>query len=328
MPGLVYLLNLLFMEYHKYPKKKRKIGIIGYPMDLGADRRGVDMGPSALRYAHLENKLESLGYTVRDFGDINIEGAETQVIRNPKLKYISEIIRSSKILAKKVESLLNKNYFPLILGGDHAQAIGSIAGIASSCRKNNKTLGVVWVDAHADMNTPETTPSGNIHGMPLAISLGLGDKKLTSIYGFFPKVLPENVALIGIRDVDRKESFNVKKYRDLGMQVYTMSDVDKQGIPRIITRVMNDFKNEVDHIHISFDMDGIDPEYAGGVGTPVEGGLTYREAHMIMEMLHDSGRIKSLEVLEVNPILDTKNETAELAVNLIESALGKSTLND
>lgn len=316
------------MEYRRYPKRKHKIGIIGYPMDLGADRRGVDMGPSALRYAHLENNLENLGYTVRDFGDIYIEGAETQVIRNPKLKYLTEIIRSSKILAKKVESLLNKNYFPLILGGDHAQAIGSIAGIASHCRKNKKTLGVVWIDAHADMNTTDTTPSGNIHGMPLAISLGLGEKKLTSLYGFSPKVLPENVALIGIRDVDKQESITVKKYRDRGMQVYTMSDVDKQGIPRIITRVMNDFKNEVDHIHISFDMDGIDPEYAGGVGTPVEGGLTYREAHMIMEMIHDSGCISSLEVLEVNPILDTKNETAELAVDLIESALGKTTLND
>lgn len=326
--GFVYLQNLFFMELRRYPKRKRKIGIIGYPMDLGADRRGVDMGPSALRYAHLENKLENLGYTVKDFGDIIIEGAETQVIRNPKLKYLSEIIRSSKVLAKRTESLLNKSYFPLILGGDHAQAIGSIAGISSYCKKNKKTLGVVWIDAHADMNTPETTPSGNIHGMPLAVSLGLGSKKLTSLYGFSPKVLPENVALIGIRDVDRAESFNVKKYRDLGMQVYTMSDVDKQGIPRIITRVMNDFKNEVDHIHISFDMDGIDPEYAGGVGTPVEGGLTYREAHMIMEMLHDSGSISSLEILEVNPILDAKNETAELAVDLIESALGKSTLND
>src|SRR4030095_4946127 len=237
------------MKLQRYPKRKRKIGIIGYPMDLGADRRGVDMGPSALRYAHLENKLESLGYTVKDFGDINIEVAETQVIRNPKLKYLPEIVRSSKILARKTESLLNKEYFPLILGGDHASAIGSIAGIAGYCRKNKKTLGVVWVDAHADMNTPDTTPSGNIHGMPLAVSLGIGEKKLTSVGGFSPKVKPENVAFIGIRDVDKRESVTVKIYRNRGMQVYTMSDVDKQGIPRIITRVMNDFKNEVDHIH-------------------------------------------------------------------------------
>jgi len=316
------------MRLKKYPKKKHKIGIIGFPMDLGADRRGVDMGPSALRYAHLENKLENLGYIVKDFGDLYIEGAETQVIRNPKLKYLPEIVRSSKILARKVENLLNKQFLPLILGGDHATAVGSIAGIAGYCRKNRKTPGVVWIDAHADMNSPETTPSGNIHGMPLAVSLGIGEKRLTRLNGFSPKVMPENVALIGIRDVDKQESVNVKKYRDMGMQAYTMSDVDKQGIPRIITRVMNDFKNKVDHIHISFDMDGIDPEYAGGVGTPVEGGLTYREAHMIMEMMHDSGSVSSLEVLEVNPILDTKNETARLAVDLIESALGKSTLFD
>lgn len=316
------------MKLRLTAKRGKKIGIIGYPMDLGAERRGVDMGTSALRYAHLEYKLEQLGYKVRDFGDINVEGAETQTIKDIKLKYLPEILRSSKVLAKKVESLLNKQYFPLVLGGDHAAAIGSISGIASHCRKNKKTLGVLWIDAHADMNTPQTTPSGNIHGMPLAIALGSGDKRLTRLNGFSPKVKPGNVALIGIRDVDKEESTAVKQFRNLGMQVYTMSDVDKQGVPRIITRVINDFKNEVDHIHISFDMDGIDPEYAAGVGTPVEGGLTFREAHMIMELIHDSGSISSLEVVEVNPILDTRNETAELAVDLIESALGKSTLND
>jgi arginase len=305
---------------------KKRIGIIGFPIDLGADRRGVDMGPSALRYSHLQQKLEQMGYSVKDFGDIQIQGAETQKIQNPKLKYLPEIIRSSKILAKQVETLLNKNYFPLILGGDHAAAIGSIAGIASHCKKNNKTLGVIWIDAHADMNTPETTPSGNIHGMPLAISLGLGDKRLTKLAGFSPKLLPQNTALIGIRDVDPLESETVKKFRNKGMQVYTMTDVDKQGVTRIIARVLNDFKNDVDHIHISFDLDGIDPDYASGVGTPVEGGLTYREASVIMEMVADCGCMSSLEMLEVNPILDTKNETSELAVDFIESALGKSIL--
>jgi len=305
---------------------KKKIGIVGFPMDLGADRRGVDMGPSALRYAHVQQKLEKMGYSVKDFGDIFIEGSETQRIRNPKLKFLPEIIRSSKILSKKVESLLNRNYFPLILGGDHATGIGSIAGISSYCRKNKKTLGVIWIDAHADMNTPETTPSGNIHGMPLAVSLGIGEKRLTRIGGFSPKVNAENTALIGIRDVDPLEAITVKQFRDKGMQVYTMTDVDKQGVTRIIARVLNDFKNEVDHIHISFDLDGIDPDYAGGVGTPVEGGLTYREASVIMEMVADCGCMSSLEMLEVNPILDTKNETSELAVDFIESALGKSIL--
>lgn len=313
----------------KFPKKlNKKIGIIGFPMDLGADRRGVDMGPSALRYAHLEENLESIGYTVRDFGDLYIEGSETLRIINPKLKYLPEIVRSSNILAKKVEQLLNKNYFPLILGGDHASAIGSIAGISSYCRKNKKKLGVIWIDAHADMNTPETTPSGNIHGMPLAIALGLGERRLTRLGGFSPKVLPENVALIGIRDVDFEESVTVKSFRDKGTQVYTMTDLDKQGVTRIIARVLNDFKKQVDHIHVSFDLDGVDPDYAGGVGTPVEGGLTYREASVIMEMVADCGCMSSLEMLEVNPILDTKNETSELAVELIESALGKSILFD
>jgi len=309
-------------------KLKKKIGILGFPMDLGADRRGVDMGPSALRYANLEEKLEVLGYKVKDFGDLFIEGAETQTIRNPKLKYLPEIVRSSKILAKKVESLLNRDYFPLILGGDHASAIGSIAGIATYCRKHKQTLGVIWIDAHADMNTPESSPSGNIHGMPLAASLGLGDRRLTHLGGFSPKVLPNNVALIGIRDVDREEAETVKKYKTEGMQVYTMTEVDKQGIPRIIARVLNDFKNRVDHIHVSFDLDGVDPDYGGGVGTPVEGGLTYRESQLLMEMVADCGCMNSLEMLEVNPILDNKNETALLAVDFIESALGKSTLYD
>jgi arginase len=307
---------------------KKKIGIVGFPMDLGAGRRGVDMGPSALRYSHLEEKLEGMGYKVKDFGDIFVEGAETQRVSNPKLKYLPEIVRSCKILSKKVESLLNQNYFPLILGGDHATAVGSIAGIASFCRKRKKTLGVIWIDAHADMNTPDTTPSGNIHGMPLAVALGIGEKRLTRIGGFSPKVMPENSALIGIRDVDHLESFTVKEFRNRGMQVYTMTDVDKQGVTRIIARVLNDFKNEVDHIHISFDLDGVDPDYASGVGTPVEGGLTYREASVIMEMVADCGCMSSLEMLEVNPILDTKNSTAELAVDFIESALGKSILYD
>ncbi len=312
----------------KAAKIKHKIGIIGFPMDLGADRRGVDMGTSALRYAHLDSKLENLGYSVRDFGDINIEGAETLAIKNPKLKYLPEIVRTSDVLARKVESLLNEKYFPLILGGDHATAIGSIAGVAAFCRKKKITPGVVWIDAHADMNTPATTPSGNIHGMPLAVSLGIGEKTLTSICGFSPKLMPGNTALIGIRDVDKEEALTVKKFRDKGMYVYTMSDVDKLGFPHVMSRVIDEFKKKVDHIHISFDMDGIDPEYACGVGTPVEGGLSFREAHMIMELLHDSGRICSLEVVEVNPILDIKNQTARLAVDLIESALGKSTLYD
>ena len=304
-------------------KLNKKIGLIGFPMDLGADRRGVDMGPSAIRYSNLEEKLEKLGYKVTDFGDIDIEISETQKIRNSKLKYLPEIEKTSKILANKVESLLHKNFFPLIIGGDHSTAIGSIAGISNYCRRKNMTLGLVWIDAHADMNTEITTPSGNIHGMPLAIALGLGDKRLTHINGFAPKVHVDNVALIGIRDVDFLESINIKKMK---LNVHTMTEVDKLGIHRIIAKVLNDFKNKVDYIHISFDMDGIDPDFAEGVGTPVPGGLTYRESQLLLEMVADCGCMNSLEILEVNPILDNKNKTANLAAELIISALGKNTL--
>lgn len=309
----------------KERKLNKKIGLIGFPMDLGADRRGVDMGPSAIRYSNLEHKLERLGYKVTDFGDIDIEISETQTIKNSKLKYLPEITKTSKLLSDKVETLLNKNYFPLIIGGDHATAIGSIAGISNYCRKHNKTLGIVWIDAHADMNTEDTTPSGNIHGMPLAIALGRGNSKLTNINGFSPKVKVENVALIGIRDVDILESKTIKEMK---LNVYTMTEVDKMGIHRIIAKVLNDFKSRVDHIHISFDMDGIDPDFAEGVGTPVPGGLTYRESQLLMEMVADCGCMNSLEILEVNPILDTQNKTALLATELIISALGKTTLYD
>jgi len=309
----------------KNKKINKKIGLIGFPMDLGADRRGVDMGPSAIRYANLESKLENIGCDVTDFGDIYIEISETQRIKNSKLKYLPEIEKTSKILANKVESLLNKKYFPLIIGGDHSTAIGSIAGISNYCRKKNKTLGVIWIDAHADMNTEESTPSGNIHGMPLAVALGLGNKKLTHINGFAPKLLVENLALIGIRDVDYLESKNIK---DMKLNVYTMTEVDKLGIHRIISKVLNEFKNKVDFIHISFDMDGIDPDFVEGVGTPVPGGLTYRESQLLMEMVADCGCMNSLEILEVNPILDVKNKTAYLATELIISALGKTTLHD
>jgi arginase len=306
-------------------KLNKKIGIIGFPMDLGADRRGVDMGPSAIRYANLEEKLENLGYKVTDFGDIEINILETQKVRNPQLKYLPEITRTSKTLALKVESIMNRNFFPLIIGGDHATAIGTIAGISKFCKKKNRTLGIIWIDAHSDMNTPETSPSGNIHGMPLAVALGLGDKKLTRINNFSPKVKVENVALIGIRDVDYLESKTVK---DMNLNIYTMTDVDKQGIHRIVTKVLADFKNRVDHIHVSFDMDGVDPDYAEGVGTPVPGGLTYRESQLLMELVAECGCMNSLEMLEVNPILDHHNKTAKLATDLILSALGKTTLYD
>lgn len=301
----------------------KTINIIGFPMDLGADRRGVDMGPSAVRIAGLREKLEKLGYKIIDSGDIFIQIMERQKITNPKLKYVNQIVKTSNILAKKVEKTLEMRRFPLCIGGDHSMALGSLAGISSYCKKNKLKLGLIWVDAHADMNTDITSPSGNIHGMPLAASLGIGSEKLTHIYGFSPKLKPENCALIGIRSIDRLERENIKK---LKLPVYTMSEVDKLGVHRIITKVLKELKERVDHIHISFDLDAVDPSVSPGVGTPVPGGLSYREAHLIMEAIADSGCMSSLEITEVNPILDDKNKSAQFAVDIIASGFGQRIL--
>jgi arginase len=302
---------------------KENISIIGLPMDLGADRRGVDMGPSALRIAELQPKLERLGYKVTDLGDINVEIMEKQKITNPKLKYLSEILKTSKALAAKVESVLEKGDFPLCIGGDHSMALGTIAGIASYCRKKKKTLGVIWVDAHADMNTDETSPSGNIHGMPLAASLGLGSKELVNILGFAPKLLPENCSLIAVRSIDDKEKEIIKK---IHLPVYAMPEIDKVGIHRIVVKVLKQFREKIDHIHISFDVDSVDPSVAPGVGTPVPGGLSLREAHLLMETIAECGCMSSLEIAEVNPILDEKNKSAVFTTDLIASSMGQRIL--
>ncbi|HMU42200.1 MAG TPA: arginase [Ignavibacteriaceae bacterium] len=303
--------------------QKEKVSIIGFPMDLGSGRRGVDMGPSALRIAELSSKLINLGYEVEDLGNVQIEIMERQKVTDEKLKYLNEILKTSKLLASKVENILDRKRFPLIIGGDHSMAIGTIAGISAHCRKNKLRLGVIWIDAHADMNTDKTTPSGNIHGMPLAACMGVGNEKLVNFYGFAPKVKPENVALIGIRSVDREERTTIKK---LQVPVFTMSDVDKLGIHRIISRVLKQFKEKVDHIHISFDVDSVDPYVAPGVGTPVAGGLSYRETHLLMESIAECGCMSSLEVTEVNPILDNRNQSAVFTVDVIASSMGQRIL--
>jgi arginase len=302
---------------------KQNVSIIGFPMDLGADRRGVDMGPSALRIAGLQTKLESLGYKVYDNGDIKIEIMERQKIKNPRLKYLDEIIKTSKLLADKVERVLDKGDFPLCIGGDHSMALGTISGIASYCKIRKYKLGVIWIDAHSDMNTDETSPSGNIHGMPLASLLGLGCDELVNLLGFSPKLDPENCALIGIRSIDEAEKVNIKK---LGVPIYTMNDIDKLGIHRIIAKVLKQFREKVDHIHISFDVDSVDPSVAPGVGTPVSGGLSYREAHLLMETIAECGCMSSIEVAELNPILDHKNQSAAFAAELIASSMGQRIL--
>jgi arginase len=299
------------------------VRIIGFPMDLGAGRRGVDMGPSALRIAGVGEKLRALGYTVVDAGDIEIRNAEEQEIDNIKLPYMPEIARACTVLAGTVESSLEAGEFPLVLGGDHSMAIGTIAGISSHCTRHNKRLGVIWIDAHADINVPETSPSGNIHGMPVAVSLGLGASELTQIGGNHPKLDPSQIVYIGLRAIDEGERALIRK---LKIEAHTMADLDKQGANRLIMKTVTSLRARVDHLHVSFDLDSVDPMVASGVGTPVPGGLTYREAHLIMEAIADTGYMSSMEVAEVNPILDVRNASAEFAAELIASSLGKRIL--
>jgi arginase len=300
------------------------IRLIGFPMDLGADRRGVDMGPSALRIADIDKHIEELGYKVIDDGDIAVKMQETQEIEDPQLKYLPEIVTSCSKLATSVKSIVDEGDFPLILGGDHSMSIGSIAGIAAHCKEQNKRLGVLWIDAHADMNTPETTPSGNIHGMPLATCLGIGDESLTNIFEFAPKIPSDRIVLIGLRSVDPGERTLIK---EKGIKAYSMLEIDRQSIAKVIEETIIYFKaKKIDHLHISFDLDSVDPSIATGVGTPVPGGLSFREVHLIMETIAEQMEVSSFEIAEVNPILDTKNSSAELAVAIASSLFGKRIL--
>lgn len=300
----------------------RDIDVIGFPMDLGANRRGVDMGPSALRIAGLEEKLTALGYRVHDQGDIVIGIKECQKIINPRLKYLDEIVRTAAILSDRVASSLERGHLPLCIGGDHSMALGSIAGVAAHCRKHDHELGVIWLDAHADANTEDTTPSGNIHGMVVAAALGAGHPELTGIGGFSPKLASRHFAIVGVRSIDPAEKDNIQQ---LGVPIYTMTDIDRRGMDAVMTEVLQRLK-AVDHIHVSFDLDCVDPAVAVGVGTPVAGGLTYREAHLCMETIADRGSMHSMDVVEVNPILDIRNQSARLASDLVASGLGQRIL--
>lgn len=296
--------------------------LIGCPMDLGADRRGVDMGPSAIRYAGISHRVRALGHEFSDAGDVTVPLPET---RKPGKgpKYLKEILRACDRLSKRVEQILDRNATPLVIGGDHSIAIGTITGVANHYRKKGQNIGLIWVDAHADMNTPETSPTGNIHGMPLSTILGMGAAPLVHLGGFSPKVRPENVALIGIRDLDEPEKEIV---RTSGIRAFTMRDVDELGMARVMREALAAVTNGTAGFHLSFDLDGLDPEIAPGVGTPVRGGIGFREAHLLMEMIADSGRMVSIEATELNPILDTKNRTGELMVELVASVLGKRIL--
>lgn len=303
--------------------KPTRVRMLGFPIDLGADRRGVDMGPSALRIADIDVRLEALGYTVVDEGDIPVRNIEVQDVHDPRLKYLPEIAEMSAVLAQRVKGVLDDGDFPLILGGDHSMSIGSLAGIGAHCREQGKTLGVIWIDAHADMNTAETTPSGNIHGMPLAVAMGYGHPSLTGLMGDFVKLDPSNLAIIGLRSIDAGERTLIK---ELGVAAYTMFDLDRMGVYEVAQRVLDDMARRVDHLHISFDCDGVDPTVAPGVGTPVPGGLSFRETHLVMEMVSELEAFASLEIAEVNPILDDRNKTAQFAADVVASSMGKRIL--
>jgi arginase len=297
-----------------------KIDVIGVPIDLGADRRGVDMGPSAIRYAHLQKKLEDLGYTVEDVGNVEVPIAEMCSITNPKLKYIDCIIPMSRRVAGAVATSVQGGRFPLVLGGDHSLSIGSVRGAA-----RNKKLGVIWIDAHADFNTAETTPSGNIHGMSLAILAGQGDPSLVQLWDEpLPVIDPKKIAIIGARDLDSGEKVNLQ---NAGAMVLGMEQIDRYGMVAMVEKAIEHVSRGVDGIWLSLDLDALDPQHAPGVGTPVPAGLTQREAHLACELIAETGKLIGMDLVEVNPILDVQNQTASLAVEFALSALGRRIWN-
>jgi arginase len=301
----------------------QKIRIIGVPMDLGASRRGVDMGPSALRVAGLQARIKQLGHQVEDIGNISVKQPEEMSYGEKRAKYLAEIADACKDLAAIVEKSLDENMMPVVLGGDHSIAAGTLSGVASYFKKKEKKVGLIWLDAHGDINTPESSPSGNVHGMPLAAAMGYGALELVELQGFKPKVESQNISLVGIRDLDSQERKLAKKS---GVHVFTMRDIDERGMREVMSDAMKYAMDDTDGICVSLDMDFVDPSDAPGVGTPVRGGVTYREAHLAMEMLADTEAMVSLEVVEINPVIDEHNRTALLGVELVLSGLGKKIL--
>ena len=305
---------------HVSPKKIR---VIGVPLDLGQSRRGVDMGPSAVRVAGLEARLEEIGHQVEDAGNIVVAIPEQKKEGDPHAKYLKEITATCTKQAELVIKTLEASKVPLVLGGDHSVAAGTVAGVAEFYRRQNQKIGLIWIDAHTDINTPESSPSGNVHGMPLAAIMGLGPPELTNILNFSPKIAPENCVLVGVRDIDAVEKENVRK---AGIDVFTMRDIDERGMRTVMEEALRIAGRGTAGYHVSLDMDWVDPEDAPGVGTPVRGGATYREAHLAMEIIADHGRMVSFEIVEVNPVIDEHNQTADLAVELALSAFGKKIL--
>jgi arginase len=301
----------------------QKIRIIGVPMDLGASRRGVDMGPSALRVAGLQARIKQLGHQVEDIGNISVKQPEEMSYGEKRAKYLSEIADACKDLGAMVEKSLEENMLPVVLGGDHSIAAGTLSGVAAHFKKKDKRIGLIWLDAHGDINTPESSPSGNVHGMPLAAAMGYGATELVELEGFKPKVEAQNISLVGIRDLDSHEKKLAKKS---GVHVFTMRDIDERGMREVMSDALKYAMDDTDGISVSLDMDFVDPSDAPGVGTPVRGGVTYREAHLAMEMLADTEAMVSLEIVEINPVIDEHNRTALLGVELVLSGLGKKIL--
>src|SRR5437763_1422559 len=303
--------------------RQSHIAIIGAPLDLGAGRRGVDMGPSAMRVANLNKRIAALGYDVEDLGNIPVEQAEAAPAGPAHARYLPQIAKTCHRLALVVGKARSGGKLPLVLGGDHSVAVGTVAGVSRCYRKKKQAIGLIWIDAHADMNTPETSPSGNVHGMPLACCVGIGPDPLTELFGYSPKVAARHVALVGVRDIDQLEAPHV---RDSGVVAFTMRDIDERGLPSVMKEAIGIAAGGIAGFHLSLDMDYVDPREAPGVGTPVRGGGTYREAHLAMEMICDSGKRLAMEVVEVDPVIDEVNRTADLAVELVMSALGKRIL--
>jgi arginase len=297
---------------------KRKLAVIGGALDLGAGRRGVDMGPSAIRYAGLDDRLAGLGLDCSDWGNVETVIPEATAEGDPRARFLSQIKEACERIARRVAATTGDGYVPIVLGGDHSIALGTLGGLAAA----HGPGAVLWFDAHGDLNTPETSPSGNVHGMPLAAALGVASGEFESDVWPLPAVDPERVSLIGVRSLDEAERELV---RSRGVAVYTMSDFDRRGVEPIVREALERASGAA-FVHISLDMDVVDPDVAPGVGTPVRGGFSYREAHLAMELVAESGLMGSMDVVEVNPILDRENATAQLAVELVASALGERIL--
>ena len=301
----------------------RELALVSVLMDLGAGRRGVDMGPSAIRIAGLRDTLEGLGYRIREMGTVVASDPERSEQRDPTARYLTEVESVCRRARDLVEDALVRGCMPLVLGGDHSIAMGSVAGVSRFYARNRERIGLIWVDAHSDMNTPETSPSGNVHGMPLAVLTGHGPRVLRSLADTDPAVRPENVSMIGVRQIDPAEREVVISS---GVRVFTMSELDERGLATCVDEAIERACAGTAGFHLSYDLDSLDPMVAPGVGTPVDGGLTFREGHLICEKAAQSGRLVSLEVVELNPVLDARNRTARMAVGLVASALGQTIL--